>query len=176
METPEQTAPDPRLNHMNFSRKRRKWRWLVAIGLILLAGVIFRYGGRVVRKVQYQLTGSVTALGNTYYIQPEDKMITPIVLDWGVWERSETQEVCEILHPGDTFIDVGADFGWYTVIGAKVVGPTGRVIAFEPVPRNLEFLKAQRRGQWVQECQDRAHGPLEQERDSHLPPQPRQPG
>lgn len=31
----------------------------------------------------------------------------------------------------DTFIDVGADFGWYTVIGAKAVGPSGRVIAFE---------------------------------------------
>ena len=68
-------------------------------------------------------------------------MITPALIATGVWERNQTEELREILRPGDTFIDVGADFGWYTVIGAKAVGPTGRVIAFEPVPQNLEFLR-----------------------------------
>jgi FkbM family methyltransferase len=107
----------------------------------VLAGVVFLFGGRLVRTIQFRLTGSVSALGNTYYVQPEDKVITPTLLRWGVWEPYETQEVREILRPGDTFIDVGADFGWHTVIGAKAVGPTGRVIAFEPVPQNLEYLR-----------------------------------
>jgi FkbM family methyltransferase len=114
---------------------------MVVTDLFRLAGSVFRYGERVVRRKQYQRTGSVTAQGNTYYLPPEDKSITPVLLDWGVWERNETQEISQILHPGDTFIDVGANFGWYTVIGAKAVGATGRVIAFEPVPRNLEFLR-----------------------------------
>ena len=107
-------------------RQSKKWRWVAAVVLVVSAGVIFLYGGRWVRKIQYRLTGSVSALGSTYYIQAEDKVITPVLLDWGVWERSESEEVREILRPGDTFIDVGADFGWYTVIGAKAVGPSGR--------------------------------------------------
>jgi FkbM family methyltransferase len=80
-------------------------------------------------------------MGHTYYIQPHDKIITPVLLDWGVWERSESQELAETLRTGDTFIDVGGDFGWYTVIGAKAVGPTGRVIVFEPIPENLDYLR-----------------------------------
>jgi FkbM family methyltransferase len=128
-------------SHMIAPRWTKSWRWLVAIGLVVLAGVVFLYGGRWVRKTQYWLTGSVSALGNIYYVQPEDDTITPRLLETGVWEPYETQEAREILRPGDTFVDVGADFGWYTVIGAKAVGPTGRVIAFEPVPQNLEFLR-----------------------------------
>jgi FkbM family methyltransferase len=141
MHATQDSSPESKSVNVNFWRRARNWRWLVAVGLVVLAGAVYRYGGRLVRYVQYHRTGSISALGNTYYIQPEDKIITPVLLDWGVWERSETQEVSEILRPGDTFLDVGADFGWYTVIASKRVGPKGRVIAFEPVPGNLEFLR-----------------------------------
>ena len=36
------------------------------------------------------------------------------------------------LRPGDVFLDVGAHFGYFSMVAARVVGPTGRVIAFEP--------------------------------------------
>ncbi len=137
-------APQPPAAPVGTSRKVRGTRRLLSLGLAALAvvAVLYWYGGRWIRKVQYGLTGSViSSLGHTYYIQPEDKTITPVLIDWGIWERSESQELAEVLRPGDTFVDVGADFGWYTVIGAKVVGPTGRVIAFEPVPTNFDYLK-----------------------------------
>lgn len=38
------------------------------------------------------------------------------------------------LRPGDTFIDVGANFGLVTLRAAALVGPSGRVVAFEPNP------------------------------------------
>jgi len=41
-----------------------------------------------------------------------------------------------ILRPGDVFFDIGANVGFYTVIGARLVGPMGRVFAFEPFPEN----------------------------------------
>jgi FkbM family methyltransferase len=39
-----------------------------------------------------------------------------------------------LLAPGDVFYDVGANVGFFTLVGARLVGPTGRVVAFEPVP------------------------------------------
>jgi FkbM family methyltransferase len=38
------------------------------------------------------------------------------------------------LHAGDTFLDVGANLGYFTILGARAVGPHGRVFAFEPHP------------------------------------------
>jgi FkbM family methyltransferase len=46
-----------------------------------------------------------------------------------------------LLGPGLTFYDIGANVGYYTLIGARLVGPAGRVIAFEPAPQNLARLR-----------------------------------
>ena len=35
------------------------------------------------------------------------------------------------LKPGDTFIDVGGHFGYFTLLASRLVGPAGRVVAFE---------------------------------------------
>jgi FkbM family methyltransferase len=50
----------------------------------------------------------------------------------GDWEQAETDLILSLLSPGDTFIDVGASIGWFTVLAAHGVGPDGRVYAFEP--------------------------------------------
>jgi FkbM family methyltransferase len=46
------------------------------------------------------------------------------------------------LHPGSAAIDVGASLGEWTVPLARAVGPTGRVLAVEPVPRSATALEA----------------------------------
>lgn len=58
-----------------------------------------------------------------------------------VYERDETRYIKHILKPGMTFIDVGAHIGYYTTIAARIVGPTGRVHAFEPFPANVAVLR-----------------------------------
>lgn len=40
----------------------------------------------------------------------------------------------QVVSPGDTVFDVGANVGWLTTVMSRLVGPTGRVVAFEPGP------------------------------------------
>ncbi|MBD2156181.1 FkbM family methyltransferase [Leptolyngbya sp. FACHB-16] len=51
------------------------------------------------------------------------------------------QAIQQYLHPGQVFVDVGANFGLHTLHAAKQVGEQGFVFAFEPVPSNLKLLR-----------------------------------
>jgi FkbM family methyltransferase len=48
------------------------------------------------------------------------------------FETTERSFLNHFLQPGDVFVDVGANIGLFTLIAACLVGPTGRVVAFEP--------------------------------------------
>jgi hypothetical protein len=50
----------------------------------------------------------------------------------GVYEREETNQVLRYLRPGMTFVDVGANIGYYTLMAASRVGRRGCVISVEP--------------------------------------------
>lgn len=60
------------------------------------------------------------------------------VLPWR--ERAIVAYLRHTLKPGDTFVDAGANIGFYTVLGAKLVGSEGRVIAIEMMPDTAERL------------------------------------
>ena len=51
------------------------------------------------------------------------------------------QAMKRFLKPGDTFIDVGANIGYLSAIGAGIVGLRGQVHCFEPVPDYFERLR-----------------------------------
>lgn len=59
----------------------------------------------------------------------------------GNWEPTETNFIFSILKPGDVFVDIGANLGWYTVKAAQAVGQDGHVYAFEPRSDIFEKLK-----------------------------------
>jgi FkbM family methyltransferase len=61
---------------------------------------------------------------------------------FGEFDPVETAFYARLLRPGDTAIDVGANFGWHTLGFAAAVGPTGRVHAFEPIPSSRSHLLA----------------------------------
>jgi len=44
-----------------------------------------------------------------------------------------------ILSTGKVFIDVGANFGVYTLVASKLVGPSGKVISVEQQRSHLQF-------------------------------------
>lgn len=47
----------------------------------------------------------------------------------------------KILLPGKVFVDVGANFGVYTLVASKLVGETGKVLAFEPTAHSFAALQ-----------------------------------
>ncbi len=52
----------------------------------------------------------------------------------------EKDALQQIVRPGMTAVDVGANLGLYTVLLSFLVGPAGRVVAFEPDPHHFALL------------------------------------
>jgi FkbM family methyltransferase len=46
-----------------------------------------------------------------------------------------------LLKPGATFVDIGANVGFMSVIAARLIGSKGTVFAFEPVPENAHLIR-----------------------------------
>jgi FkbM family methyltransferase len=57
------------------------------------------------------------------------------------YEPATTAYVGLALRTGDVFVDIGANHGYFTILAAALVGPEGRVCAFEPNPRVFERLR-----------------------------------
>jgi len=58
------------------------------------------------------------------------------------YEKAVTDAIMTALKPGDIFLDVGANIGYFSTLAAKLVGTSGRVIAFEPHEGALAELRA----------------------------------
>jgi FkbM family methyltransferase len=59
----------------------------------------------------------------------------------GSFEPNELTFISERLSAGMRFVDVGASEGFYSLIASRLVGPQGRVFAFEPSPRERARLQ-----------------------------------
>ncbi|WP_292420454.1 FkbM family methyltransferase [Mesorhizobium sp.] len=68
------------------------------------------------------------------------------MLHWNATNpKNHEPEVTALLHrylkPGAIFYDIGANIGLHSLIASKIVGPTGRVLAFEPGEINLKYFR-----------------------------------
>lgn len=71
------------------------------------------------------------------YTLARDSALTPHLAMNGIWEPWVTMAIARHLKPGMRCIDVGACYGYYSVLMADLVGPTGAVDAWEPVHHDL---------------------------------------
>jgi FkbM family methyltransferase len=72
----------------------------------------------------------------------QDQCISRRLRDEGIWEPFETSLLLRWLRPGDVFVDVGANIGYFSLLAASAIGPDGAVFAFEPDPENHRLLLA----------------------------------
>jgi FkbM family methyltransferase len=57
-----------------------------------------------------------------------------------LYEQETSNFVGTILQAGDTFVDIGAHVGYFSMLASALVGPEGSVYSFEPEPRNYAHL------------------------------------
>jgi FkbM family methyltransferase len=82
-----------------------------------------------------------TAEGFRIHVDPTDYAVGHTVARTGEYEPDVSATVRGILTRGATLVDIGANIGWFSLLGASVVGPSGRVLAIEPNPRNATLLR-----------------------------------
>lgn len=70
-----------------------------------------------------------------------DYALLAILLDAGELEPGTRLLMQSLLRPGDHFVDVGANIGMLSLTAARVIGPTGRLWAFEPHPVTHDLLR-----------------------------------
>src|SRR5258708_323497 len=63
------------------------------------------------------------------------------LLATGAFDYNSIEPILEVLSPGDIFVDVGANIGYYSFLASRKIGVKGRVFAFEIDERPIRCLK-----------------------------------
>ncbi len=76
---------------------------------------------------------TATIDGITYELHLNE-LIDSSIYYTGAFEPHITAAIQRLVHPGDVVLDIGANIGCHALRMAKLAGPSGRVVAFEPMP------------------------------------------
>jgi FkbM family methyltransferase len=79
--------------------------------------------------------------GSPFLIDTESLDVSTDLIRHGRWEEWIERHVISSVSRGSVFVDAGANVGYYSVVVGRVVGPAGRVYAFEPNPSLYRLLR-----------------------------------
>lgn len=74
-------------------------------------------------------------------VHPQEQ-IGRCIVRRGLFDLTVSESAFRLTDPGDLAVDVGANIGYMTSLLARAVGPTGRVMAFEPHPDIFRLLSS----------------------------------
>lgn len=83
---------------------------------------------------------TISVLGNELSVHPHDKGVSIELAVYRVHEPRTTRLLSQFLQSGMTAVDIGCNIGYFALLEAKCVGPSGRVIAIEPEPGNARLF------------------------------------
>jgi FkbM family methyltransferase len=131
--------------------KFRSARYVSRVMPLPLIRALVRYAPRFLRTRIWNYACDDQALSVHHHFTVSTKygkftgdssdMLSQYVYFFGFWEPLVSRLIRERLSAGQTFVDVGANTGWYTVLAAQTVGPTGRVTSIEASATNFLWLK-----------------------------------
>lgn len=81
-----------------------------------------------------------TAYGFEILLPAWDSNVVIAALNGRILHPRMTEIFLAVIEPGDTFVDGGANMGFYSLLAATALEGKGRVVSFEPDPRNIPIL------------------------------------
>jgi FkbM family methyltransferase len=106
-----------------------------------LIGFVYAHRSRLKRLIFIRRPILVTLPDFKMYVRLDDWAAGARIAVKRTYERHVTSAMRPLLRPGMVMIDVGANIGYYSLLGAARVGPAGTVIAFEPGEANTALLQ-----------------------------------
>lgn len=81
--------------------------------------------------------------GTKYLVQADDLIMTPNLVVYRQWEDKLSELLLHFASEGGVFVDVGANFGYFTCLCGQRMGPLpgASIIAVEPAPPSLDLLR-----------------------------------
>jgi FkbM family methyltransferase len=80
--------------------------------------------------------------GTKFAAGPGSSQLNSILRYRGVWEPALSEFILRHVHDGDVCVDAGANCGYFSLLLAQRVAPSGKVIAIEAAPDNVRWLRA----------------------------------
>jgi FkbM family methyltransferase len=104
--------------------------------------------GQIVRRLRYALAGK--SAGQVTVPLPwgwpvtvwKNESLGNLLIHLGVYDLAVSETLWRLSDPGETALDLGANVGVLTAALARRAGPTGRVLAFEALPKIAAELRA----------------------------------
>jgi len=129
------------MNQVFFDHLRRgaeianlsRWRRFLQLRWRILFPYLLRHAGLLHKELATTFFGR-----RMLVVLPEPVSVT--VWRYGMFERDVAFYLLSTLRPGDTFIDIGGHFGFFSMLGRELVGVAGTVVTFEPMPATREIL------------------------------------
>jgi FkbM family methyltransferase len=85
------------------------------------------------------IPAKVERCGAQIVLNPIDPVVSG-ALTLRVYERVETEFFLSVCRPGMTFLDIGANVGYYTALALARTGGDARIVAMEPDPETFQYL------------------------------------
>ena len=104
-----------------------------------LGVLILRAYNKTLKELRPEYTCK-TYFGSHLYCNLNDR-VQSFIFNFGVWEPDISRVIEQNLAPGDVFVDIGANVGYDTLLGSRLVGPKGKVVAIEASPTTFSLLQ-----------------------------------
>jgi FkbM family methyltransferase len=110
-----------------------------APGNVAKAGIVDHYLNAALRA--RPVTRDVVLRNGVRICVDTKDIVQRYLYQFGIWEPSLTSWLTRTLQPGDVFVDVGANIGYYGLLAARLVGHQGSVVAIEASPAAYAALR-----------------------------------